>query len=212
MVSILYIPTMIRLVVKRQITLLILLLTASLGVFTRFEYFHLQPALPFLAIALSEISWSLIFYLIFILYFLKFVLISWHQPPRFWDITILNQAQTIQSYITNKKTLFVNTWDQYYYLTNSLPAGNFFAPSTPWTMDYPGNQERIISGLQQEQPNFIFYNDCFRVKEICYSPKKLKVYIESNYKEILKFPDGTGIFQYYPMSLGKKIESKYSKQ
>ncbi len=211
-VMLLYLPVTFTLLKKRQITLLVLLISASLGVFTRFEYFHLQPALPFLAMALISSVWVLIFYAVFILLFFKFLFSSWHQSPRFFDESTISNAKLMRSYIGNGETLVINTWDQYYWLTDSLPVGRFFVPSTPWTMDYPGNQQRIVANLAKNTPRYIIYNNCFRVKNLCYYPKLLAQYVSNNYLLVSKLPDGTGIFQYNPMSVGKIIEPENSKR
>lgn len=170
----------------------------ALGIFTRFEYFHLQPALPFLALIFSSTFIIFPFYLIFTIIFVKFFIRDLSNQNRFFTPDYYTTAKEINSYVpSGGRTLFINTWDHYYYLTGTLPAGNFFVPSAPWTLNYDGIQNKLISST----PEYIFYNSCFATKNICYEPEKFKNFLVANYKRISKLSDGTGVFQYNPVGL-----------
>lgn len=195
-IIIIFAPAILTGLFKRKFLLLGILVTASMGIFTRFEFFHFQPSLPFLAMLLAISPIGILAWGMFLIFFLRYFITSFHQPPRF-DLT--NRLK-----VSREKTLFINTWDQGYFLTDTLPAGNFFVPSTPWTMDYPGNQEKIVENIKRFKPKILYMNDCFEVKEYCYKPKIITGYIQKNYLKVGKLADGTGIFKNNPMSRGEK--------
>ena len=190
---------------KKRADLTIITIAAALGVFTRFEYFHLQPALPFVALllSLSPINFPVLIFIVVV--FGKFLFSSWHQNPRFLDSTTLGNAKIIGMIIRpQNKTLFINTWDHYYFLTQTLPIGYWYVSGTPWTMDFDGNIDRLLQNLAQNWPVYIVYNPCFRIKNLCYRPAKLERAVEENYILQLELSDGTGIFKYDPMRVSQK--------
>ncbi|MCL4389949.1 MAG: glycosyltransferase family 39 protein [Patescibacteria group bacterium] len=204
-------PAFFALLLKKQRQLGLLAIGAALGIFTRFEYFHLQPALPLVAMLFTSLPLAFIFYLPMLIIFLRLVITSHNLPVRFMDPATLDIASQIQKVVpAGEKILIINTWDHLYFLTNTLPASDFFVPSTPWTMDYPSNQERILTGLKDRLPRFIVYNPCQQSKGICYQPKYLEAYIAANYRQILELADGTSVFENNPVGAREKIQSKNS--
>ncbi len=186
---------------SKNYKLIFLAILASLGIFTRFEYFHLQPALPFIALILSETFVSIPFLLVFAVLFIRFVFTSHGLPTRFYDTELKNNARKINLYIpAGSKALFINTWDHYYYLTNTIPLGNFFYSSTPWNWEYGDLQVKTVEILKREKPKYVVYGSCFKINEICYQPAIVKDYIKANYKQVSETSDGTGIFEYNPVS------------
>lgn len=188
----------------KQITILMFL--AAGGIFTRFEYFHLQPALPLAALLISQKKLAIPFYMIFLIYFLKFFSVNFNQPPRFLNPEMKKNAASINKYIPGgSKTLILNSWDHYYYLTGTLPLGNFFYSSTPWNWSYDDLQQKTVKLLKKERPNYLVLGSCFNINGICYEPEIVRGYVLNNYHEVSKLTDGTGIFQNNPVSPGKKI-------
>ncbi len=176
---------------------------SMLGIFTRFEYFHLQPALPFLALILAE-TW-LIWPLILIL-FGRIVMMTIGSEPRFMIRQILNQAKIINQYVTpGSKTLIMTSTDHLYWLTGTLPAGNFFGSSIPWNFNYPGVQERVVSGLISDRPKYVFLSSCFEAKYTCYQPIVIEEFVKNNYVLKLKLADGTRVFENNPVSLSQEL-------
>lgn len=198
-VGLLYLPAVaIGLRSKRKELFLAIL--ASLGIFTRFEYFHLQPALPFIAILLASRGVALPFLLIFLFLFSRFFVRNYQLPPRFYTPEILSSAATINTLIPKgSETLIINTWDHYYYLTGTLPVSNFFFSSTPWNWSYDRLQEKEIEILEKEQPKYVVYGSCFKINNICYQPEITGQYVRSHYQKILKLADGTSIFENNPV-------------
>lgn len=212
-VGLIYIPAVFLGIKSKRRPEILLMLLASLGIFTRFEYFHLQPALPFAVILLSSGTISVPFLLIFLFLFGKFLIRSYHLPPRFYTPDLLVNAATINQFIPpGSKTLIINSWDHYYYLTGTLPIGNFFFSSTPWNWSYNNLQEKEVATLEKEQPKYVVYGDCFRIDNICHQPKIIGSYIKNRYEEVLKLPDGTGIFENNPVSLGQEVQPPNSQK
>ncbi len=208
-VTLVFLPPLLVALYRQRFSLALLTVLASLGVFTRFSYFHLQPALPFIALLIGETPILLFPYAVFVLVFIRFFVRSFNQPAEFLTPDILSNAKIINRYLPpGSHTLFVNTWDHYYYLTKTLPVGNFFVSSTPWNLNYDGIQDKLTQNLAKNQPEYVVFNDCFFLKNQCFRPEKVKAYLFANYREILKLPDGTGIFQYYPVRLGKEVQTQ----
>lgn len=192
---------------------LFLAILASLGIFTRFEYFHLQPALPFIAMLLASSSLSLPFVIIFLLLFSNFFYRNYHAPPRFYTPEILSNAAMINTFIPKgSKTLIINAWDHYYYLTGTLPVGNFFFSSTPWNWSYGRLQEKEVSILEKERPEFVVYGSCFWTRGTCHQPEAIGSYIRGHYQEVLKLADGASIFKNNPVGTGEKIQTSDSQK
>ncbi len=189
--------------------LLLLTLLAALGIFTRFEYFHLQPALPFAAMLLSGSLLTIPFLAVFAFLFLRFFVSNSSLPARFVTADILANAKTVNSVIApGSRTFFFNSWDHYYYLTDTLPAGNYFVSQTPWNWSYPGVEEKFIRIMETDKPKHVVMGSCFQLKNVCYRPEKIAVYLNRNYREVLKLSDGTGIFEYNPVRPGQELQAK----
>lgn len=89
--------------------------------------------------------------------------------------------------------------DHYYWLTGTVPVGNFFGSSIPWNFNYPGVQEKTVNDLYREEPRFVVLGSCFEVNKVCYQPREIASYIESHYRLVSKLSDGAGIFEYNPV-------------
>lgn len=179
---------------------------AALGIFTRFEYFHLQPALPFIALGIGVGSLATVPYFIFLIIFSRFLIHNTLIEPRFMEKDIFDNARAISGVIGGEKRLLVvNSWDHYYFLTRTLPINNSFTPSTPWTMDFPASKERFRLDLAF-RPKFIVFNPCLLVKNVCYQPQGIAEVLKKDYLERLKLADGTSVFEYHPMSGSEKTQ------
>lgn len=175
----------------RKFRLIFLIILASLGIFTRFSYFHLQPALPFLAILIAESK--IFFALPALLFFLKVMAANYGMEPKFLTTQILANSKIINQYVPpGEKTLILTSSDQYYFLTKTRPIGNFFTTSTPWNLAYPGIEEKIIRDLSLEKPKYIVFEK---------GPEKITRFVLKNYRSVLKLTDGASIFEYNPMGL-----------
>lgn len=144
-----------------------LLLTAfavvgMLGVYPRFELFHFQPALPFLAIAISTVILSQrikAIRLLTALFILLFLVLGVYRQvgttTRFFESDVEKVALKINSLQPKVDSLYViNYWDNLYALTNTKPPKPLI-PYIPWYLDYSDNKVVIINGLKTNIPEAI---------------------------------------------------------
>lgn len=140
------------------------ILAGVMGIYPRFELFHFQPALPFLAIAISQavlskttkIKYLGIIILIFIVTILsRRIYNERNLETRFYESDVQKTVLTLK----NVKSLYVvNYWDNVYALTNTLPAKPLI-PYIPWYLNYNNNSELIINNLKFNMPEAIVVND-----------------------------------------------------
>lgn len=165
-----------------------------LGAYPRFEFFHFQPSIPFLAIA-SALAFSefkkdkgfiktfLTLYLIgSIFLFSNFLLRDWGEGVRFFETNV----QDIVSYVKantkpDEKIFVMNWWDSIYALSGTLPAVRPWVPQLPWYQDLPGIQEKEVADLMNAKPKMILLNSYTDAGLSGYIPKKVFDYVEANY-------------------------------
>ncbi len=169
--------------------LLIFLIGALLGLSTRFDFVHFQPALPFAILAtvyglrrfvvialygLVAIWWMIIFY-------------KGHLGDRVisFDTETLQLAAKVESYTNPQDKIFVfGGAPQLYQMTNTLPPGNVFVFQFPWFLKVAEN--RILEGIKKDQPNIIVSNRNALVEDLKISDfaKNIDQYILENYEKI----------------------------
>lgn len=133
----------------------------ALGVYPRWELFHFQPALPFLALAISIFVFSsskkltkysvLFLLLIFIIIGIKRNL---GNVTRFYE----KDVQLVVSQLTvdrSPSTLYViNYWDNIYALTDTKPSKPLI-PYIPWYLTYGDTKNVILNNLKSEMPEVV---------------------------------------------------------
>lgn len=180
--------------------LLIFLVGTLLGLSTRFDFVHFQPALPFAVLAtvygfgklgglgrfgvigvygLVVIWWSIIFY-------------KGHLGDRVisFDPHTLRLAEKIKSYTTPKEKIFIfGEALHLYQLSNTLPAGDIFAFQFSWFMEHA--KDRILDGIKIDRPNIIVSNrsTVFEGERLSDFAKDIDSYINQNYSEVDKVGD-----------------------
>ncbi len=191
-------PFLHLLLIGKNKELLIISLFSVAGIlsaFSRFELFHFQPGLPFLAIAsyglLSNLpkkfkSLLTIFSLIIVLLVVKFATTNLGgDKVRFLDM----RTQELARYISDKtepgeEIYILNLWENLYALTNTLPATKPVVPHLAWYMERSGVQEEIVSDLESTKPTFIFVGQFIGGELAVYKPQKIYTYITSHYQVI----------------------------
>jgi hypothetical protein len=180
---------------QKNITLLIWAIAGALGAYPRFEYFHLQPAVAFLAIATAQllvgvkkpgklIKLFIPIYLLGSIYlFAGFFMRNFREGTRFYE-TNVTDIVTFVNYNTNRgDTIFIlNWWDNIYALTSTLPAIKPWIPQLSWYMEIPGVQEKMIADLKVNRPKLIIYNPYTELGLSAYIPRDLYNFITENYK------------------------------
>ena len=149
---------------KEARIVLIFLIGALLGLSTRFNFVHLQPALPFAILAtvygleglgklkrlgvlslygLITIWWLIIFY-------------KGHLGDRIisFDSATYKLADKIRDYTAPGEKIFVyGAAPHLYQMTKTIPAGNIFVFQFPWFLEVA--KARILEGIIKDKPNII---------------------------------------------------------
>ncbi len=145
-----------------NLLLTVFAVVGMIGVYPRFELFHFQPALPFLAIAISTVVLSqgtkAVRLLIALFIFLFLGLGVYRQvgtTTRFFESDVEKVALKINNLQPKINSLYViNYWDNLYALTNTKPPKPLI-PYIPWYLDYSDNKVSIINGLKTNIPEVI---------------------------------------------------------
>ncbi len=189
-----FVPLIIKTKTK-NISLLLWAVAGMMGAYPRFEYFHFQPALPFLAIAGSLgvadigkekkfIKVFLLFYFIGSLYlFANFFVRNWEEGTRFYEQEVVDVVRFVKANTKPEDKIFVmNWWDNIYPLTGTYPATDPWVPQLSWYQELPGIQEKEVSDLEKSKPKLILLQDYTDSGLASYKPQKVYDYVMVNYK------------------------------
>jgi len=165
-----------------------------LGAFPRFEFFHFQPAIPYLAIAtsllISNLNFRSFFLRLFLAFYflasfylvLSFCLKNCGKGTRFYEREVLEVISYVKkSTSPGEKILVLNWWDSVYPLSDTLPATRPWVPQLPWYQNLPGIEEKEIDDLKEEKPNLILLYPYTDSSLSSYVPQKLYGYVKENY-------------------------------
>lgn len=162
-----------------------------LGIYPRFELFHFQPALPFLAIGagivLSKfINKKFVLVLLAVGYlFSIYILVGklWLKGTRFFEPEVLEVASYIKENTKPGEEIYViNAWDSLYTLSDTVPAIRPWIPHLSWYMELPGIQDEIVSDLAENNPRLIVQGEYEETGLSAYRPAKVDEYLSQNYK------------------------------
>lgn len=183
---------------KSKWSLILWAFAGTLGAYPRFELFHFQPAIPFLAfvvgLTLSKLKrfrelrsgWGIFIavYLLGSLYlFAGFFMRNWQEGTRFYEQDVQDVVLYIKANTAPGDKIFVmNWWDNLYPLTDTLPATNPWIPQLSWYMELPGIQDKMIQDLSTTKPKFIIFNPYSDSGSSVYVPAKLNDFVQTNYK------------------------------
>jgi len=137
-------------------------LTGLAFIYPRFELFHIQPALPFVALALARYEkfrtspLLLVCTIIIIAYSSIHILHNWRKPDRFYEDSTIATVEWLKSNTDRgEKIYLLNTWDHIYVLSNTIPSIKPWFHYLPWYLNYNGVQQSIISNLKNNPPRLI---------------------------------------------------------
>ncbi|MGB6881997.1 MAG: glycosyltransferase family 39 protein [Microgenomates group bacterium] len=180
---------------KKDLILVVWAICGFLGAFPRFELFHFQPALPFLAIGAGMVFVNIkkfkpVFNHLLLGYaLLILVLVSrsfareWGRGNRFFEPEVVNLASYVKENTEpNDKIYVLNAWDSIYAWSDTLPAVMPWIPHLPWYMELPGVQEDIVSGLDIVRPKLILQGEYSETGLGSYKPKLIDEFIKDNYE------------------------------
>lgn len=183
------------------------LCASFLSAMPRWGLFHLQPFLALLAV-FSAPYWEKILLtkshlrfvamgviVIWVIVVVRQDLRFWKKPVRFFEPQIYQQSALLKNY----PELFIfNGPDQIYPLTEQIPMVKPYVQNFAWYMEAPGIQERVVTSLQNENPDFILYSPIATPTSYeigYYRPGIVADYIEQNYYIKEKLSDTLWILQ-----------------
>ena len=154
---------------KKDADLIIWSVFAGLGVYPRFELFHFQPAMPFLAIGAAIVilqtfkNPKIIFrialagYLLILLVISgRFAMRNWDGEARFYGQEEKNVSSFVKSSVDPEEEIYVlNYWDSIYAMTDTLPATRPLIPYLPWYLEYEDKTDGIIRDLITDMPELV---------------------------------------------------------
>lgn len=188
----------------RSLNLLLWATAGVMGAYPRFEYFHLQPALPFLAFVLGAVvigikkdklmKTFITFYILGSVYlFANYFMRNWREGVRFFEADVAGVTFYVKNNTQiNDKIFVMNWWDNIYPLTNTLPATDPWVPQLSWYQEISGVQEKEIENLRISKPKLVILKDYEETGLASYKPQKLYNYIVANY-ELKEKVDGIKI-------------------
>ena len=148
-------------VLSTQYLVLGFAIVGALGVYPRWELFHFQPALPFLAIAIATIIYSkknialkIIVAVCCISHLVYGVTRQIGNNTRFFEPQVHRLVESIQG-LNTKELYVINYWDNIYALTNTTPAIKPLIPYIPWYLNYDNNKEKILNDLKTKMPEAV---------------------------------------------------------
>ena len=146
---------------KHAPALFIWSVAAAMGTLPRFELFHFQPALPFLAVSFA-LSLKKPYWLTFLIIFSTTVLISrglvrnMFKQVRFQADRDKEIVKIVDDLTESGEFIFVtNYWDNLYPLTDTLPITRPFIPQLPQYLSQPGFEDENVNDLISNPPKIV---------------------------------------------------------
>lgn len=182
---------------KYFLILFAFLISGIFGVYPRFSFFHLQPAIAFLVILIIYLADSFKFnsyYLLFIplvILVINFRSLSFGRT-RFWENSDLVLAQTIQNETPNGRPMYLLGLNSNLYSFSGRLPNKPWLDNFGWYLEIPGIQELVINSFKENPPASIFWQtpqDGNWYDIGTYQPKMISDWIKKNYvikKEIQK--------------------------
>lgn len=185
---------------NKALSIFLWALAGSLGAYPRFELFHFQPALPYLAIATTMVITKVdkkiivVYFLACFIFLFSFFVKNWHEGVRFYDQSVIDVADYVrQNTGSGDKIFVVNWWDSIYALSDRLPATDPLIPQLPWYQDLADVQGREVENLENNRPKMIILQPYTASGLSSYIPNKIHSYIVENYS-LKSMVDGIEIY------------------
>jgi hypothetical protein len=188
---------------KNLILILMFFLGSMLFAYARFDFVHLQPALPFLSILLVEFliliprkfRFFLILFYVFSSLYLQLPFYRWAATKRdfFFGDFEKRLVEKVKHYSQGDDPVFVfGTTPHLYFLADRLPPGRIFVFQFPWFMKVA--ETKILRGIISDPPKVVIRDRNAQVEGmslIGYMPK-IEAYI-NRYYEVVEKVDNTEI-------------------
>lgn len=186
---------LLRIKLKEVQMLAIFLAGALIGLSTRFDFVHFQPALPFAILAavyglgglgrLGRLGVLGVYGLVMIWWLITFY--RGHLGDRVisFEPEVKKLAEKVMGYTKKKEKIFVfGTAPHLYQMTNTMPAGDVFVFPFPWF--FKESEQRLLEGIIKDQPKIIVADRTVTIEGVKITDfgKKLDQYISENYQKI----------------------------
>lgn len=181
---------------ESYVVLFIFLLGSLAFAYARFDWVHLQPALPFAIlffILFLKIFHRYVVYLFVPLYiigsaYLIMPFYNWAFSQKniqfFGDFENKLKDEVIKYVQPDDSVFAFGTTPHLYFLTNTLPAGRVFVFQFPWFMKI--SEERVLEGIISNQPKVVVRDKTAQVQgmNLLESMPDISNYIERNFKVV----------------------------
>jgi hypothetical protein len=164
--------------------------------YARFDYIHLQPALPFAVILILFllnnlkrnllIASALVYFLVSLYIFIPSFRFN-NRPgisPMLNDIDTVSLVNLVNKYKKGGSIFALGTYPHIYYLTNTLPPGGIFSFQFPWFMKVAEN--RVLEGILSDPPDIIVRDTTAQVDGLTLIDymETIEDYVEKHYKVV----------------------------
>ncbi len=106
---------------------------------------------------------------------------------RFFEPAILEVVGYIKNKTEPNEPIFVlNTWDNIYALSDTLPATKPWVPQFSWYLELPGIQEDMVNDLGKTRPKIIVLSPYSETGLASYRPKLISKFVSENYNQVDK--------------------------
>ncbi|EKD90254.1 MAG: hypothetical protein ACD_31C00064G0001 [uncultured bacterium] len=158
------------------------ILVAAVFIFPRYEDFHMQVVIAFLAVFSSFLpkKYFLVFLLIAVLFFGRSLKANWQTQDRFLDQEMYKIAGYIKDY---DSVYLLNSPELAYFFANKLPPKPW-AINFPWYFEMNNFENRFIVELAKNQPEVIIIGNPIGGEKYDlgnYLPEKLMDFIKLQY-------------------------------
>ena len=178
--------------------ILFFLIGTLIGLSTRFDFVHFQPALPFAVLATIYGFWSLgrlgrlgrlgvlsLYGLMTVWWLIIFYKGHVGELVLSFDSDTKNLAAKIREYTDPGEKIFIfGAAPHLYQMSKTLPAGDIFVFQFPWFLKIA--EEKVLEGIRKEQPNIVISDRSVIIEgaKITDYAEGLDNYINQNYQKI----------------------------
>lgn len=177
---------------KTNWSLVIWTIVGILGVYPRWEWFHYQPSLPFIALIISitffeskEKVDKYIWFSIFVLFIFlsgRFIYRNWGLETRFYDGLTQKVVSEVKGRVKpDDKIQVINYWDNIYPLTDTLPSFKPWIPYLSWYLKYPSVESKYTYEITTNKPLLIVQGKFEEVSPNSYEIPQVESFINHFY-------------------------------
>jgi hypothetical protein len=180
---------------KKHWLLFLFAIAAAFGAYPRWELFHYQPSLPFVALGFAlTVSYFNRMNLVFRVFVLVLIIVnliflargitrSWGEETRFFEPQLVEVANYINDDQYEGELMYVfDYWDNLYPLTGRVPATRPWVPTLAWYVNLPGIEEKMLLQLEENKPPVIV--SARSEKKVYNYGSKIEEFINENYNVV----------------------------